>query len=212
MSAFTEPTDNEPSGQQDSSPRSAAHCPSCGARVQAQAARCWYCEGELRLVDPRSLPGRIQAAMTAVPPLPQPGEPLQFSLTTLLVVLTFVAACLGISVAVPPLGIPLSVIAAGGLVRTLAVGHYYRRLGMPYLLDDRIGEFTVSCGIMIGAVGVLLVSLLAAGIIGLSAAAAIGQLGLPRELEIVLLWTYCAAGVLAPLAASGWFLWATRPR
>jgi len=212
MTTSAQPPDNELSGEQHAAAQSAAVCPACGARVKAGAARCWYCESDVSLLDPLALQLQVQASLVAAPPAPRPDEPLQFSLATLLVVMTFIAACLGISVAVPPLGIPISAIAVGGLVRTLAVGKHYRRLGLPFLLDDKIAEFTVSCGIVVGALGVLLITLLLTGFFGMISAAAIARFNVPYQILMLLTWSYGIIAVVAPLAVSGWFLWATRPR
>jgi hypothetical protein len=73
-----------------------------------------------------------------------PGNGLQFSLGTMLLVTTFVAICLAISSAVPLLGIPLSVIAVGGLVRTMIVGWARIRAGRRFDLADKLDEFEVS--------------------------------------------------------------------
>lgn len=211
MTTSARPSSHEVSGAQHAAAPPAAECPGCGARVKAGASRCWYCEGEVSLVDPLALQLQVHESLAA-PPAPRPDEPLQFSLATLLVVMTFIAVCLGISVAVPPLGIPISAIAVGGLVRTLAVGKHYRRIGLPFLLDDRIAEFTVSCGIVVGALGVLLITLLMTGFFGMISAAALARFNIPYQILLLLTWTYGIVAVVAPLAVSGWFLWATRPR
>jgi hypothetical protein len=210
MSTTTQTSGDEPVGSERRVQRPFDVCPACGARAKAEASRCWFCEGDLSPPDPLLL-GR-HASLAGAVALPRSDEPLQFTLSTLLVVMTFIAACLGISVAVPPLGVPISAIALGGLVRTLAVARFYRRLGMPFGLDDKLAEFTVSCGIVIGAIGVLLITLLMTGFFGLLSAGALARFNIPTPVFVLLTWSYGIFVVVAPLFASGWFLWATRPR
>lgn len=76
---------------------------------------------------------------------------LQFSLGTMLLVTTLVAICLAITLAVPLLGIPLAVIAIGGLVRTAIVGSARIRAGGRFELADKIDEFVVSSAVFVTA-------------------------------------------------------------
>jgi hypothetical protein len=145
--------------------------------------------------------------------------PLQFSLGTLLVVITLIAACLGLTMAVPPLGLPVSFIALGGLVRTLVIGKQHQRLGVPFPLGEKITEFIVSCGVVVGATMVGMLTLF--GTCCLAGLAAAGwdqiQRGFAPQtffdlVGFVLSIAALLVVVLAPVCTTTWFLWATRPR
>jgi hypothetical protein len=144
---------------------------------------------------------------------------LQFSIGTLLLVTTLIAACLGISVAVPPLGIPLSIIAAGGLLRTFVVGKRTQRIGLHFSLEEKVTEFVISCGVMIAALGVGLLAIAATGCMGGIAAVSLEQIrraGGPSDwseaLSAALAVIYIGLAIGAPIGSVVWVLWATRPR
>jgi hypothetical protein len=69
---------------------------------------------------------------------------LQFSIGTMLLVTTLVAICLAITMAIPVLGFAFSVIAVGGLVRTMIVGWARVRAGQRFELSDKLEAFFVS--------------------------------------------------------------------
>ena len=157
-------------------------------------------------------------------PYPQKGNlpshvPLQFSLSSLLLVTTLVAACLGLTMAVPPLGLPVSFIAAGALVRTLIIGKQHQRVGVPFPLAEKIVEFIVSCGVVIGAIMVGLLTLLGGCCLFGLAVTGLDQLrssGAPQHIAGIFGMVLSAVAmlliVLAPVFTTTWFLWATRPR
>jgi hypothetical protein len=143
----------------------------------------------------------------------------QFSLGTMLLVMTLVAACLGISVGVPILGIPLSVVAAGGLIRTAIVGKRYQRLGVPFPVGEKVTEFLLSSAIVVGAIWVGVGTLVAMGCIGGMAAASLEQLrrsGGPSDvwqaLSAALAVVYVCLAIGVPLGSTVWVFWITRPR
>lgn len=204
------------------SPRASAMlCPACGAYAGNDEGRCWFCKRQLEPGDRRTpvlIHGESVVHATAQSLGRQAGG-LQFSMGTLLLVMTLIAACLGISVAVPPLGIPLSIIVVGGLVRTLLIGKQYQRLGLPFPLEEKLTEFIISCGVVVAALGVGLLTIAATGCLGGFAALSLDQIvraGGPRT------WSQAAAAALAvayvglaigaPIGSVGWVLWATRPR
>jgi hypothetical protein len=219
MKATHQSNDNRASA--GSPPPTARLCPACGAYVEAGEGGCWFCERQLGPGD-RRIPIRVHGESLTeviVGKLGRPEPGLQFSLETLLVVTTLIAACLGISVAVPLLGIPLSVIAAGGLIRTLVVGKQYQRLGLPFPLVEKGTEFVVSCGVVVAAIGVALFTLAATGCLGGAAAFSLEHIrrsGGPSDLDelfsAALAIAYIGLAVGAPIGSMVWVFWATRPR
>jgi hypothetical protein len=150
---------------------------------------------------------------------PPAQVPLQFSLATLLLVTTLVAACLGLTMAAPPLGLPVSFVAIGAMMRTLVIGKQHQRLGVPFPLDEKIVEYIVSCGVVIGAIMVGLLTLLGGCCLFGVAVTGMDQLrssGVPQDIVGIFGMVLSAAAmlliVLAPVFTTTWFLWATRPR
>jgi hypothetical protein len=201
---------------------SAVLCPACGAYAGDAEGRCWFCKRQFEPSDRRT-PVRIHSesvVYATAKPLGRLEGGLQFSLGTLLLLTTLIAACLGISVAVPPLGIPLSIIAAGGLVRTLVVGKQYQRLGLPFPLGEKLTEFIISCGVVVAALGVGLLTIAATGCLGGLAAMSLDQIrraaGGPNDWSeaaaAALAMAYVGLAIGAPIGSVGWVLWATRPR
>ncbi len=196
-------------------------CPACGAYVQPAAKACWFCERTIFPTDWGNPTGTAAHAGSAVvgKPAPGPTPALQFSLGTLLLLTTLAAACLGVSVAVPPLGIPISIVVLGGLIRTLVIGMHHQRLGVPFPLEEKIAEFFVSCGVVIGAVGVGAITLLGTCCLGGALASGIERIALMssqgsivQALSALFAMSYMLLALCAPFVTTVWFLWATRPR
>lgn len=117
-------------------------CPECGARPLPGENCCWFCES--RLVVAGFEPAIDEKAADPAVAHQVPNAGLQFSIGTMLLVTTLVAICLAITMAAPLLGIALSVIAVGGLVRTAIVGWARIRAGGRFELAEKIDEFAVS--------------------------------------------------------------------
>jgi hypothetical protein len=130
-------------------------CQQCGARPRYGENRCWFCESKLLpLAGFEPVTGKEAADPLVASHPPRSG--LQFSIGTMLLVTTLVAICLAISLAVPLLGIPLCVIAVGGLVRTAIVGSARIRAGGRFELADKIDEFVVSSTVFVTSLVVAL--------------------------------------------------------
>lgn len=187
-------------------------CTGCGAYLRANENLCPICGqvGRRKYNRPhdQSSNRRLPAAVSA-------DRPLQFSIGTLLLVMTLAAACLALIAAVPPLGVIVSVLAAGALIRTLLIARKYQAVRVPFLLDEKAYEFVVSFGLMMCAATVLIsmLGLVAfSGMIVMNLVHAVlpDQLGrmFLRIADIVFPLTALAAA----LGATAWFLWATFPR
>lgn len=88
------------------------------------------------------MPGSVAPA----DPLRSRPSLLQFTLETLLLVMTLVATGLGLLVAVPPLGAWFVVIGGLALVRTIVECRRFLQDGRPLLLADKLGSFFGSLG------------------------------------------------------------------
>jgi hypothetical protein len=184
-------------------------CVECGGYVKAGRLRCATCRGEPD--RPRSLPGSLPIRSAA------PGSSFQFSIETLLLVTTFIAVCLGACVAVPPIGVPLSVIAVAALIRTLIVGQQRLAAQAPFPVGEKVAEYLVSLFVVAGAIGVGFLTLLTIACIGGIIAAIVWSFGPPETPaeEVAFFFLGCAfwlSVLFGPLAAGIWFGWTTRPR
>lgn len=158
------------------------------------------------------LPERRQAR-----PIPGPDAPLQFSLETLLLVTTLIAVCLGVTMAVPPLGLIASFLAAGAFIRTLFVARQFQQQGLPFGIGEKITAFIISFGVVMGAVALGLMTLLALIWLGVVAVKVAYELAdassnLLSVIFSILGGFYFLAVIWGPIWIVAWFLWATRPR
>ena len=115
-------------------------CPECGAPVAEGRARCWLCQRrheEALATNPYAAPRPIAAE-----------TPLQFSLATLLLVVTLVAVTLGAFWVAPGLGVFLVVLGVPALIRTMVANNRQRRVGSSHTALEKIGIFLVSLLIM----------------------------------------------------------------
>ena len=85
-------------------------------------------------------PGDREIAHLADPRRPRPGA-WQFSLSTLLLIMTLVGFGAGLMVAVPPLGGWFIIVGSLALVRTLAECRRFMQDGRPLLLIDKTRSF-----------------------------------------------------------------------
>lgn len=171
------------------------HCPQCGASCAVEATQCWLC----------------RAALPAIPATAVEGRPAaqQFSLATILLVITLIAVCLGVFRQSPGFGIAVVCFAAPALIRTVVVGVQTKRVGQRLSIGDKLGVFAASLGIMllVGIAGFIAFQIACWGTCGLIAAAN------PRSGDMeMLLWTSVGVGSLSALAIGIWILWLTRPR
>jgi hypothetical protein len=92
-----------------------------------------------------------------VEPHGRPPKLLQFSLETLLLVTTIIAASLGLAVAVPSMGGPVAVLVVLALIRTLAECRQFQCNGRSVSLVDKLHSFGRSlCYSYLTLVGTLL--------------------------------------------------------
>ena len=75
------------------------------------------------------------------------ANPTQFSLESLMLVVTLVAVCLGMIMALPGLGVLISIVAAPALVRTLIAGYQEKAAGGHLTLAEKVMAFVASTGV-----------------------------------------------------------------
>ena len=107
-----------------------AGCPRCSYPISAMQRYCVKCglDQQSRQIsddEPLEVTEIIEDAS-----LPLPGSIAGFSLSSMLMVVTLVAICLGLSVANPGLGIAAAVISLPPLLRTVLVARKQRQQGV----------------------------------------------------------------------------------
>src|SRR5687768_12038002 len=90
-------------------------CPQCGASCAVEATQCWLCHA--------ALPAVVQSTRGA------PAAAQQFSLATILLVITLIAVCLGVFRVSPGFGLAVVCFAVPALIRTVVVGAQHKRVG-----------------------------------------------------------------------------------
>ena len=158
----------------------------------------------------------VEAPSAAQLAPPKWVNPAQFSLETLLLVITLVAVCLGMIMAEPGLGIVVAIVATPALVRTLVAGYQQRKAGTPMTLGEKLLTFAASTGV---AVAVLVTggTAFAAACVG-SCFVALGVSqggsgpGWNQTFEQVVIPGLLIFSATIGLATAGWLFWVLRPR
>ncbi len=134
-------------------------CPKCDCVNKSQSKNCWLCRAELE---------SAKAAHGSQPPDFSP--PMTFGLSTIFLVITLIAVCLGVTVQAPGLGILIFVLATPALVRTIVYGHGIKGSGFKLTAQEKIEAFIASLGvvtlIVIAAVGAFMVVCYPVGLLG----------------------------------------------
>lgn len=172
-------------------------CPICHAEIRPGADLCWLCRAPLPARGGDwSLGGigvKSGAASTAI-------SPFQFSLASLMLLITLVSVLLGLSVEVPELGIPLGLLSIVAYPRSLWASSVRRERGEELGVGKRIGQFVLSLFI----VWAVCIASCIAFFVACAATCGIGQNNEGAALSVG-----CVVG-LATLAALTYFSWPKR--
>jgi hypothetical protein len=141
-------------------PEELVECAYCDELNCEEAGCCWLCG--------RNLAADVAARQAATPVKLLGGDrPRQFSLETLLLLVTLTAMLLGLYTAMPGVGILAAIIAVPSVLRTFALDERYRQAGPPVTLGLRLRHFEQS-----------FVTTAANGLAGVGAGLFVGFLGL----------------------------------
>lgn len=170
-------------------------CGQCGASCAVEATRCWLCNAPL------------SAAIAGASGAPAPAQ--QFSLATILLVITLIAVCLGTFRISPGFGIAVICFSVPALIRTVVVGVQNKSVGQRLTIGDKLRVFAASLGIMVlvGIAAFVAFQIACWGTCGLITAA--NSRSLPSDAGFM---TSVVIGSIAALAIGIWILWLTRPR
>lgn len=193
-------------------------CPDCGADVRPSDERCWLCQRALSTAD-------IVTAELVEPPAPpivpqwvqaQRANPTQFSLETLMLVVTLVAVCLGMLAAAPGLGILASIVAAPALIRTLIAGYQERAAGSQLSLGEKVIAFLASTGVTIAVLSAGATAFLAACFASCLVVIGISNVGQGPGGGIInddaIIYSALGFSILVGLATTIWLFWLLRPQ
>ena len=199
-------------------PASAPHsCPECGARVKPADQKCWLCGREL-VVTAEVVEDFAESPFAASwsPRADAKSVPFQFSLESLLMVITLAAVCLGAFVATPGLGILALIVAAPALLRTVYEGHQARRRGKSRTLTEKLLSFAASAGITVAALSAAAAAFFTACTASVLAvcftASATGNRGMGSGTEQTIFVVCAIVCVIATLAGFVGIFWLTWPR
>ena len=196
----------------------ASGCPECGARVKPSDLKCWLCGREL--VTVAQIVEGFEASPFAArwsPRADGKSVPFQFSLESLLMVITLAAVCLGAFVATPGLGVLALIVAAPALLRTVYEGHQARQLGKSLTLTEKLLAFAASAGIALAALaaaaGAFFVACTASVLAACFASGATGGQGWGSGAEQTIFGIcvfVCGAASLAGFISVFWLTWPKR--
>jgi hypothetical protein len=185
-------------------------CGECGALVGTSGV-CWLCGAPVvisaELVEPAGVSPFVPDWEKK-----RRASASQFSLESLMLVITLISVCLGMMVAVPGLGVLVCIVAVPALVRTLIVGRQRKEAATPLNLGEKVLTFFASTGIMLG---ILLagMSAFAVACVGTCFAAfGIANASGSGAAENWIFPVALGAATLAAVAVVGWLFWITRPR
>ena len=110
-------------------------CPVCEAQCDPGVTVCWLCRQPM--LEPAATPRPVARDKASVS---------SFSLTSLMLVMTLVAVCLGLFVVAPGLGVLLSIAAVPALARTAVLIKRGARSGQATTASDKMWLFAASMG------------------------------------------------------------------
>lgn len=112
-------------------------CPQCGAALPPGTEACGSCQAQ-----PESPAGQSPFAPR------RDHAPIQFSLGSMMLLVTLAAVVLGAAAIAPGLGIGLAILAAPALIRTAVVASRQRSAGHPLDLRTKAWIFVGTLGIL----------------------------------------------------------------
>jgi len=177
-------------------------CPFCGAKTSQGAAECWMCHGALDAAPP----------VIVAPPVAgraRRDANYQFSLASLMLLVTLSAVIFGAAALEPGLGIMLAMLAAPPLVFTAVTAARRRAREQPLTPRDKVVLFA-------GAFATFVVVLIAAGIaffatcwVGFFTGATASEAMGARQYDPIGwgLLTGVVLGGIVGLVLAAWLLW-----
>jgi O-antigen/teichoic acid export membrane protein len=129
------------------------HCPDCGGLLSPADDRCWLCHWRRPKKPAGSAPDQAAITLATLAKTPGEGRPcpqypdrthLQFSLATLLLIMTLTSVLCGLIAAAPGLGIPIAVLSVPALVRTCITASRRQKRGEAMPFEEKASTFVVT--------------------------------------------------------------------
>ena len=184
--------------------RSNRHCPQCAVDVRLDATDCWLCHAKLPLPD---------AAIMPMSGVDNARRPLQYGISSLLLVITFAAVLCSLTKMSPGLGIAAAVLTVPAMLRTVLVAFRRRESGDPMSASAKAGIFMLTLAMTVSVIVAAGVAFFVTCLVGVAAGSggrqSLGSLDwLPLGLTL---------GSVAALIVGGGLIWvywkaARRPR
>ena len=121
------------------------HCPECGAELTSSTDPCWLCG---RSPTPASVGSPFREPVVTAETVPE----RTFGLSSLFMVMTLIAVCLGVGVANPGLGVIAAIVISPALVRTWIASSRRKAAGRQQTTGEKVGEFVLSTAIAFATV------------------------------------------------------------
>jgi len=180
------------------------YCPECGAALWPDARHCWLCHARQSTPSPETKTAPREAL-----------QPWQFSLQSLIVMITTIAVCLGLIITEPGLGIVVVILAAPALIRMIFPAYYGRTRSTPTTLSEEAMRGAVSIVATVAAVLATLTAGATAFVVavyiscGVEARVLAPRMpaGSQNQVQISLLGISALIGL-----AAAWLFWRFRPR
>lgn len=176
-------------------------CRECGAAYPLTGQKCWLCGADLPERVPLTTGAAAENSFAS-------SAHRTFRLSSLFLVITLAAVCLGVFSAAPGLGIFLAIVSTPALARTVVVSTRRKQAGMQVSAGQKVLTFA-------GALGVVVVTFLTSSAIALGTAclAAVGGLtlnakGLPVQFLPIVVGGVVGVGLFTLVLYA---LWGRRP-
>jgi hypothetical protein len=125
------------------------YCLDCGAEVRPDAILCWCCRHSLLESEAEYALAAKELHGGGSPFGPEPRTKFQFSLASILIVMTLVAVLCSIYTMAPGLGIALMVLSVPALIRTVVLAMQRGSRGKPLTFGQKAGVFAAWIGLSV---------------------------------------------------------------
>jgi hypothetical protein len=128
-------------------------CAECGAAIPSGAERCWLCHGQ-------ALAGGGRPAPPAQAARRESRTAWQFSIATLLILMTVTAVLFGVGEMSPGLAGALAVLVVPALAATAVSAARLRSHGVELTLSEKVSLFAGKLAVVLAITGLLIVAAL----------------------------------------------------
>lgn len=175
-------------------------CPHCGALCPQDAPWCWMC----RAAASTQAPGPASA--------PRSLGPWQYSLQSLLLVITLVAVFLGLIVMEPGLAIIAAIFVAPAVVHVLVARHRERTRGKPATMGDKAVTFALSTAAALVSLALGGAAFGAAIFASCIVEARVLAPRMPAGSQNLVAFSLLGISILVAVMTAGFVYWLLRPR